>query len=684
MHKKLCLTMIVKNESKIIERLFDSVVGLIDTYCICDTGSTDNTKEIIRAYFDKKGINGHVIEEPFQNFEYNRTHVIHSAMDLGIADYLLLLDADMKLRKHPDLKIQDVLNAGFDILHIFQGAEHFSYHNTRIIRCDKRIKYIGVTHEYVSFPDGMKKTLIPKEVLFIDDIGDGGSKQNKYERDIDLLSKRVEEEDGDVRSWFYLANSYFDLGKNAEALRAYQKRVDLGGWDQEIFYSHYRMGLIYQRLHNEPLFVFQMLKAYQACPDRLENIYKLVNYYREKSNCVMAKGFFNFADVNKPRSTENFLFTEDHVYKFLFDYEYTIIAFYLGERQFSPSFMNVFNKCPDMNILMNVMTNLKFYDLAQSFLDCPDKKHIIITKKCILEWRKRLFQNCTTSSLSMVALSPDKILVNQRIVNYYVTQTGGYEFEHNVIVTWNEPLYLKRENEDKKWSSSNKNSPNLIVMDGEDEFPEHRINGAEDVRIYQSVVDKKIYYLGVNWFGENNIGIIHGEYDYENRKMSRPVRLTHDHVENVEKNWVHFPYRGKDCLIYKWHPIEVFRLQPPFDQKLPKIKEVPTPNIFRFARGSTNGVIDPVTQDIWFVVHLVSYEQPRVYYHMLVALDELTLSVKRYSAPFRFNMQTPIQYSIGLCFPSDEEVLISYSEWDRTSNIMSFPREHLYNLMTFS
>ena len=39
----LCLNMIVKNEGKIITRLFNSVIDIIDTYCICDTGSTDNT-----------------------------------------------------------------------------------------------------------------------------------------------------------------------------------------------------------------------------------------------------------------------------------------------------------------------------------------------------------------------------------------------------------------------------------------------------------------------------------------------------------------------------------------------------------------------------------------------------------------------------------------------------------------
>jgi len=33
----LCLNMIVKNESKIILRLLDSVLPIIDCYCICDT-----------------------------------------------------------------------------------------------------------------------------------------------------------------------------------------------------------------------------------------------------------------------------------------------------------------------------------------------------------------------------------------------------------------------------------------------------------------------------------------------------------------------------------------------------------------------------------------------------------------------------------------------------------------------
>ena len=51
---KIVLNMIVKNESKIIVRLLQSVYKLIDAYCICDTGSTDDTIEVIETFFKKE------------------------------------------------------------------------------------------------------------------------------------------------------------------------------------------------------------------------------------------------------------------------------------------------------------------------------------------------------------------------------------------------------------------------------------------------------------------------------------------------------------------------------------------------------------------------------------------------------------------------------------------------------
>jgi len=92
----IVLNMIVKNESRIIQRLLESVYPIIDYYCICDTGSSDNTDKIINDFFKEKNINGKIIYEPFQNFEYNRNFALNAC--IGMGDYVLLLDADMQLK----------------------------------------------------------------------------------------------------------------------------------------------------------------------------------------------------------------------------------------------------------------------------------------------------------------------------------------------------------------------------------------------------------------------------------------------------------------------------------------------------------------------------------------------------------------------------------------------------------
>lgn len=62
----LCLNMIVKNESRIIKRLLESVAPWIDSYCICDTGSTDNTVEIIETFFKKRVYPGLLSKNRFE------------------------------------------------------------------------------------------------------------------------------------------------------------------------------------------------------------------------------------------------------------------------------------------------------------------------------------------------------------------------------------------------------------------------------------------------------------------------------------------------------------------------------------------------------------------------------------------------------------------------------------------
>ena len=54
--------MIVKNEASVIRRCLDSVRGVIDSWVIADTGSTDGTQEIIREAL--RDLPGALIERP--------------------------------------------------------------------------------------------------------------------------------------------------------------------------------------------------------------------------------------------------------------------------------------------------------------------------------------------------------------------------------------------------------------------------------------------------------------------------------------------------------------------------------------------------------------------------------------------------------------------------------------------
>ena len=66
--------MIVKNESEIIVKLLKSVCSFIDYFVIVDTGSEDNTIQIISEFFDENEIPGKIWRTQFENFEKRGEH----------------------------------------------------------------------------------------------------------------------------------------------------------------------------------------------------------------------------------------------------------------------------------------------------------------------------------------------------------------------------------------------------------------------------------------------------------------------------------------------------------------------------------------------------------------------------------------------------------------------------------
>ena len=68
MSNNFCFVAIVKDESHVIVRCLDSIINIATSYLICDTGSTDNTSELITDYMKNKNVPGQVIHKKWKNY----------------------------------------------------------------------------------------------------------------------------------------------------------------------------------------------------------------------------------------------------------------------------------------------------------------------------------------------------------------------------------------------------------------------------------------------------------------------------------------------------------------------------------------------------------------------------------------------------------------------------------------
>ena len=85
-----------------------------------------------------------------------------------------------------------------------QGS--LEYRNVRIMRLSEDWRCKGVTHEYWTCREGTVGE-VPRDIAWIDDIGDGGCKQDKFEREARLLEEGLRDEPQNERYYFYLANT---------------------------------------------------------------------------------------------------------------------------------------------------------------------------------------------------------------------------------------------------------------------------------------------------------------------------------------------------------------------------------------------------------------------------------------------------------------------------------------------
>ncbi|WP_456734380.1 glycosyltransferase [Bradyrhizobium sp. USDA 3364] len=335
--KSIGLCMIVKNEAAVIVRCLDSVRPMIDYVLIEDTGSTDGTQDIIRQWLDRNGLAGEVIDEPWRDFAYNRSHALACLRRNPDVDYALIIDADDALTIEPEFDIA-AFKSGmtadlYDVTINHNGVRHYRPH---LCSNKKEFHFRGVLHEFVEAPADAHGRETASG--FAIQIGGGGARSQdptKYRKDAALLEGALQNEtDAFLRSryTFYLAQSYRDCHEPEKALRHYLARAEMGFWQEEVFISLNAAARLKEALdHSEDDVIAAYQRAADSQPARAEALHGASRYCRSKGRNKEGADFARRGiDLPIPIGA---LFAEEWIYEFGLLDEFAVNAYWSGDYQ---------------------------------------------------------------------------------------------------------------------------------------------------------------------------------------------------------------------------------------------------------------------------------------------------------------------------------------------------------------
>ncbi|GFG73626.1 sulfotransferase [Mycobacterium botniense] len=277
--------MIVKDESRVIGDCLSSVKPLIDYWVIVDTGSSDNTKQIIRDTL--AGIPGELHDRPWVDFAHNRNEALELARGKG--DYLLLIDADEVLRYAEGFGFPPLEKDRYYIPVRQVGAADVKRNG--LINNHLRWRWQGVIHEFITCPDATTSAILTGIVNVCNSHADNvsgrsqDSQRVKYLRDAETLEKALKDDPDNSRYAFYLGISYAAAGELERAKKSFAARAAMASADaEETYLAWYNLGVVESKLEDVDAARRTLYRAHALRPTRAEPLLQLARLYRRENN----------------------------------------------------------------------------------------------------------------------------------------------------------------------------------------------------------------------------------------------------------------------------------------------------------------------------------------------------------------------------------------------------------------
>ena len=301
--------------------------------------------------------------------------------------------------------------------------------------------------------------------------------------------------------------------------------------------------------------------------------------------------------------------------------------------------------------------------------------------------------------------------INNKIVELYCSTPTIIEYENDsylINFRWINSKWSKdgrRINRPIQWISVN----SRIIVDfdftkkSDEIFLDYDFNkekhydglGLEDIRIFKF---KDNYYYISTYYDENrkktsissNIYYIDNDTYTIKNNIILPNNYDTNNIIIAEKNWSFFEYNNELCVVYKWHPLQIGKIN--YDTNKMNIIEIKynVPNCFTDIRGTTCGYT--INNEIWFVLHKAVSNEKYKYnrgdysnninttyydYQHCFAVFDLQMNLLRFSEMFKLG-GCKIEFCTGLIVKEDK-VILSYSLLDIESKISIYSMDTVKN-----
>nr|WP_222439399.1 glycosyltransferase family 2 protein [Sporosarcina sp. BP05] len=285
--------MIVKNEEDTIARCLESVKDIVDEINIVDTGSTDQTKEVLKRYTNR-----------IYDFEWvhDFAKARNYAFQQATKDFILWLDADdvllpddqdqlKELKKNLDLSI-DSVTMDYNLSTDQHGNVVSRLKRNRLVKRTNQFKWIGAVHEYLEVSGAIFHSNVA--VTHHNLRHDTNRNLLIYEKQ---LANHIEFSPRDL---FYFANELKDHGMYLRAIEFYEKfLLTEKGWIEDNISACSRLADCFFELGEYKKELESNLQSFQYDQPRPEICCRLGFYFLKKKELYTAIFWYSLATEMK-------------------------------------------------------------------------------------------------------------------------------------------------------------------------------------------------------------------------------------------------------------------------------------------------------------------------------------------------------------------------------------------------